>query len=267
MAEKIIGRIISFQKKIFPTLFVCSAVIISISYSIETTAINIGWWKWNIDHQTFKDLFIGGYSLRALEAWLFFTMVFLAAFFLIECSKYRDADWKSIFIVLPFIYSWAILRIGPREPSVFREITAVIVYLIAPLIFSSFLSPLSFKYGKIEQGIFEKQKKSSLILKEFPSLIVLFMLLVVACIDLFILKSYILLISAIPVIFVMLLSIKKIPFYIVFILSSFILFLGKEKMIIPTLPAIVVFVFWVVNIFKIHFLNKESVNVEKQCIQ
>lgn len=253
ISEKILQRIDFFKNKIFSTLFICGIVIMGISYSIETTAINIGWWRWNINHKTLQNLFIGGYSLFTLEAWLFFTLIFLTAFFLIECSKYRKANWKIIFIILPFIYSWVILHIGPRMPTFSKEIIGVIIFLILPLTLLAFFNYLPFEYDGIIGQRPHQRTKIHLVFKELPLLIMLFMLSIVVGIDLFILKNPILLISALPVIFILLLSIKEIPFYIIFIFSLLALSWGKEKMIIPILPVIVVFLFWGIN--RLHIGN------------
>ncbi|MDO8602529.1 MAG: hypothetical protein Q7O04_01615 [Candidatus Omnitrophota bacterium] len=240
----------------------------SISYSIETAAINIGWWRWKIDHQALKGLFIGGYSLHIVNIWLFFTVLFLTAFFLMECSGYKKTTWKAVFIFLPFTYSWAILQRGPYMSTLVEEIGVVSIFLFLPLILLAFFNHLLFEYEDAKLAKSSSNKKISVLLQEIPLLLMLFMISIVVDIDFFILKKPILLISAMQAIFILLLSVRKIPFYIVFILSLFVLLLGKEKMIIPILPIMVVFAFWCVDKIKLkNMTSKEKeISAKRWCI-
>ncbi|MBL7196780.1 MAG: hypothetical protein ISS47_01630 [Candidatus Omnitrophica bacterium] len=229
-------RIVLFEERIFPTLLLTSLIIGSIAYCLEATGIAMGWWKWR-----FIDLrqanFLIGCPFMAIEAWFFFSVYFLAAYFLIECSRFRRVNWKCIFFLLPLIFLWYFQFISPKLSQ------KIAIAILFPL---SFLSPLKFEYGQAE---WPESVKFSLnirrLLTDIPLFMILFMLGFVIVMDLAVIKQPALLVSALPAFFFLLLCIKKIPFYFILILAVVLFAVIGSKFVPSLIPVGFVMIFWI----------------------
>ena len=240
MAETILKKrkIVLFEGKIFATLLLAGLVIGSISYCLETTGIAIGWWQWkSIDLRLAN--FLTKSPLTAFEAWFFFSIYFLSAYFLIECSKYRRVNWKCIFFLLPFISLWYFQFIHPK-------LSQKMAIILLPSL--AILSPLKFEYGKAE---WPESVKLSLtirrLLTNIPLFMMLFMLGFVTIVDLTVIKQPALLVSVLPAVFFLLLSIKKIPFSFILILSAALFVVIGKKFVPSLIPVGFVSVLRIIN--------------------
>ena len=246
LAELILKRIDYYKDRLFAILLLSVIIIGSISYCMETPAIAVGWWKWKA-----VDLFLADYLILcpflAIFAWMSFGMHFLVAFFLIELSRYRDASWKCIFFLLPAVHIWIMRFFGGKKPV---EMEGTIVLSI--LIILAFLSRLRIEYGSVEESAEKAVLPNRRGLVPFvywiPVAMALFMVLVALILELAVAKNPVLVISLLPILLFVVLSIKKIPFIFPFILSV----VGAifTKIFPLTIISFFIFLFWVISKFK-----------------
>ncbi|MDO8602524.1 MAG: hypothetical protein Q7O04_01590 [Candidatus Omnitrophota bacterium] len=261
IAEKILRRIDCFKNKIFATLLMSSFVVIGVSYCIEVTAMNIQWWHWDIHPLAQKNLFVGSYSFLPIGAWLFFSLSFLIAFFLIECSKYRNSRWKAIFLFIPFIYGWSVYYYGPRVPLLPIGTMNVVGLFMFTILFLSLLNQLSFEHGYIDYN--HKVLKNTPILyflNKAPVFVLLLMLSIVIIVDLFVISKPILLISIIPLLFLLFLSIKKIPLQLIVIIALAVIISDKLRLraIFTIVPMIFFLILWMFSKIKERIYSLEK---------
>ncbi len=229
LAEEILKkRFIFLEKRIFITLLLTGLIIGSISYCLESTGIALNWWRWKFTDYRLTN-FLSVCPLMAIEAWFFFSIYFLAAYFLIECSRYRRANWKCVFFLLPLISLWFFQFIPPKLSQ------GMAISTLLPL---ALFNSLQFEYGQIK---WEESKRFPLniryLLNNIPLFMMLFMVVFVMIMDLAVARQPILLISVLPILFFFLLSVKKIPFYSIIILAT-VLFILIGKKFVPSLVPI-----------------------------
>ncbi|MBL7196789.1 MAG: hypothetical protein ISS47_01675 [Candidatus Omnitrophica bacterium] len=127
IAEEATKYINFFRGRLFPVILLSGIVILLFNYLVEAIGINI----------------MNSYSL--INNFYFFTH-FLAAFLLINCSKYKYRNWKIFFFLLPLIYLWIIRLFGIGS---FFLLVEECVFIVVLLILA-FLSSLTFDYSDIK---------------------------------------------------------------------------------------------------------------------
>jgi len=218
LAEKIVGRVGYLKDKIFPTLLYAGIVIAAFAYAIELIAVNIGWWG---SPDINRGILLT--SFGHIRQCFYFSIYFLAAYFLIAYSKYKKKDWKIIFFILPFIHSWLPLLFGRGLIEFIEEALVLIILFIMV-----FISPLRFDYSGIKMAALPRFLKPKL-LDSLPMLVLLFILSILVFLNVAWLHNLKLLISLLPIGFLVLLAIRKIPFsWIFFFTVICFLLLGKQ---------------------------------------
>lgn len=236
ISERINKRLDFFRGKIFPVLFFSGLITASMSYAIETASVSVGWWKWVFKDSRFTNFLGGGINFFALEAWFYFTIHFLGAYFLVECSKYKRSPWKALFLFIYLIRIYSILFFNSSIP---REIEERIA-LIGLVLFSIFC-PLQFDYSGIK---LPKVNLSALkIIEAAPFVIIISMAAILYYLEKNVISDIKLLFSIIPLLFLVLLSFKNMPFVMLFSLNVILLTIGKQKMIVGSLPILAVTIF------------------------
>jgi hypothetical protein len=246
LAELILRRINYYKDRLFPTLLLSALIIGSISYCMETPAIAVGWWQWRMDVPEFS-IFLKGYPYVAFSAWFFCGIYFLSAFFLIECSKFRETNWKGVFFLIPFMHVWTIYLFGNGFPRIIeRTLTVSILIILA------FLSRMKIEHGRMQEGTVKTvPPRMARLLHYIPVAMALFMILVALMLELVIVKDPVLIISLLPVLLFVILSIKKIPFVLPLIVSAAGgMFIG-EKIIAVWIPMALVILLLGINNFQI----------------
>lgn len=134
IAEKILQCFAIFKKRLFLTLFL-SSLVISIILCPVVKIISIVNWEKCLVPIIPNDIFLIGHPRHPFVEGFYFSFYFLAAYFLIECSQWRDKDWKMIFFLLPFIHLWTIRLFG-SEAAVFCQR----ILIFASIVILAFLS-------------------------------------------------------------------------------------------------------------------------------
>ncbi len=236
IAEKITDKLPYFKGKILPTLFFSGLVVAALSYAIEATAINIGWWKWVFFDKHFSDFLVGGVHLFALSAWFYFTVHFLAPFLLIECSDFRKAGWRCLFFLIPFLRTCTMIFLGSDLPRMLYEF-AFFILLVALMI----SNPLDFNYPEFRSRIIKRRFIAKLI-EALPLIVSLLILLVLIFVDLVKVGDASLLISLLPLVLLIMLSLRSLSLWLV-ILFMAILGLVFGKVAMPAVIPVLVFLF------------------------
>ncbi len=238
IAEKIIKRVEPLSKRVFPTLLLSGLVIMSISYSVEATAVRMGWWRWKIEDLRLASFLIG-VPFMAFEAWASFSLQYLLLpYFLIECSTLNRAPWKGVFFIIPFIHN----LLANCQLHMLRVFEERLIFLL--LVIMSFTSSLRFDYSgiKIPRGT---KISGSGWFKAIPILVLFTMLSILVFFDITILKDYYLLITILPLLVLILLAVRTIPLHFIIIFIIVASFFAKEKVVIAVVPLAVFLIFMV----------------------
>ncbi len=238
LAERIIKRAKYFKVNLFALLLLSSLIITSTSYCIEIILKHIGWWPWVSEYSIFG--FMNNNSRFILESWSFFSRYFLlafAVFFLIECSKYRRAGWKCLLVLLPFMQEWSFVYFGPLRPNLFIVEESLI---FGAFFILSLTCPLSLEYcydeARYNKKLLKLNSNILYLLSNIPFFTMLWILLIIFIIDIFLLKQPLILISAIPAIFFVLLCFDKIPLWLLAVLSLPLILFWKQGFILSIAP-------------------------------
>jgi len=193
IAEKIVERSERLRARVFPTLLFSGLVIACLAYAIEATAINVGWWGRAVEGEGIFLL-----PLDIIFQWLCFSIYFMAAYFLIACSEYKNKEWKTIFFLLPFIHSWIPRFFGQGFPELIERIAVLSIILIL-----AFTSPLRFDYSANPGPITSRRFASSELLNYLPLTVTLILLAILAFVDITIIHNGRLLVSLLPLSFLL----------------------------------------------------------------
>lgn len=233
IADKISQRLSSGKGYIFSVLLLIGLVTASIGYAVEATAIGIGWWHWTMEDIRMAR-FLVGVPFITIITWMHFpTQYLFAPYFLINCSKFRKVSWKGLFFLIPFLHSLT-ADFKPEFVRVSVEYTALIALIIL-----GFTSSLRFDYAEARlPGLprFLKHKWLGLL----PMLIAFLLLFILVFFDLTKAKDVKLLISLFPLLFLILLAIKKIPLAVIMFLTLMCWLLFKELALLAVIPVILV---------------------------
>lgn len=257
LSEKIISRFLIFNKRLFPILaFLSLALIYILPFCIEIVKTDIKMWHPKINIPVFGSSLFSEYAFFISRYFLFFINNLLIAFlvfFLIEYSRYRDSVWKSIFIFLLFIHFW-IVRFLPAK--VLSELSIITLFFCAIIILLAIFNPLPFEYEKFNCKKINL-KRNSLVenfLDKMP-LFILFFLVSMVSIDALFIKKWLFILSDIPLILLMLLSIRRFPIFFVYILTLFLIIFWRIKSIFIVTP---VFIFILLQICE-RLISRNSV--------
>ncbi|MBL7196788.1 MAG: hypothetical protein ISS47_01670 [Candidatus Omnitrophica bacterium] len=248
IAELVLKRAKPFNNYIFPTLLMCYVVIASIAYAVEATALSLGWWQWTFSDTRFTSSIVAA-PFISFEAWPNFSIQYLLLpFFLIKLSIYKQTEWKNIFILIPFIHI-ATTRCDHGYFRVFEE------YFVLVLIFLlSIIKPLPFEYSNAKcfktHPFFNKKR-----LDIIPLMVIMLLLVTLCIFDITRLKDLKILITLLPLSFLTLLAIEKVPFILLVMLSFGLLFINRNIMFLPIIPVIVVAIFKIYVIRRHHLKN------------
>lgn len=240
IAEKIVQRSACLKGKIFPTLLFAGMVVAALAYSIEATAINIGWWKWVFFDAHLAKYLIGGVHLFALSAWFYFSIHFLAPYFLIECSPFRQTNWKCVFLFIPFLRTCTMLFLGSGLQRMIHEF--IVFFLLMALVF---VSPLTFNYPSFKAKLTNDSWAHRWV-NLIPYIVAAIVLLVLIFIDILQIRNLQLLISLFPLIVLILLSLQSVSVYLIVL---FILVVGLAFGKVGIAPAVPVLTFLCLNFF------------------
>jgi len=232
LARNISTRLGTWKERIFTSLLLIGLVTISVGYGVEATAIGAGWWRWTIEDFRMRG-FIVGVPFIVFETWAHFpTQYLLLPYFLIECSSFKKYAWVNIFFIPPFIHSIA-THVEPQFIRTSVEYTAFfVVFLLA------FISPLRFDYSGISlparRGICKTRA-----LDFSPLLVALSLLCILSFLDLFKIGNAQLLLSLLPLLFLLLLAIERIPLAVIIILNIVFVFIFKKEALVAAVPVLV----------------------------
>lgn len=232
IADKISQRLGSGKRYIFSVLLLIGLVTASIGYAVEATAIGIGWWRWTMEDLRMAK-FLVGVPFISIITWMHFpTQYLFAPYFLINCSKFRKASWKGVFFLIPFLHSLT----ADFKPEIVR-VSVEYVALIA-LVILALTNSLRFDYVETKLPRFPRFLKRKW-LELSPMLIAFLLLFILVFFDLAKAKDVKLLMSVFPLLFLILLSIKKIPLSVIMFLAFICWLLFKELVLLAVIPVIV----------------------------
>ncbi|MBN2482678.1 MAG: hypothetical protein JXD21_00585 [Candidatus Omnitrophica bacterium] len=225
LSELILGRTRVFRERLFSTLFLSLFIAGTISYAFEATGISAGWWVWQAVSSEFSSFFVAGYNYGAVIGWIEFYIFFMLPFFLIESSSFKDNVWKSLFFLIPASYMWIYFS---REFALIRFIVFDGVIVLA------FFSHLKLVYRPSRT-----KESANSFLKMAPSFLAVGTVMVFTAVDLCVVREPQLIFSKLPFIFIILLTIGRIPVVIPLALAGLLAgFFGK-----PAVPGLVVVLF------------------------
>jgi hypothetical protein len=248
LAQRILKRIGGFSERIFPTILWAILVTGGISYCVEASAIRAGWWAWMFHDPRFKDFLLVPFS--ALEGWTGEIAFFLLIFFIVECSKYRRQWWRvflygtTMCLIINTI-TYLIVSLSSSDFDIIPNINIFIraldsVRISLPIILMFFWS-ISFKYERLDT----KNSKIGLFFYDaIPLFALLLILLVCIGIDIVVLNNSSLLFSVFPLIFLLLVSIKKVPVALIFFIACILFVIGNKLAYIISIPAAIFLAFW-----------------------
>ena len=197
-AEKIASRLGSFGNGIFPVVLFSSFIIVAFGCAIET--ISISWQVWE---RTYPSTIID-----VINGWFCFSVYFLSAFFLIIFSKYRVKAGKTIFFLLPFIHRWLPLFFKNEYT---QSIEIVIVAGI--LLVLAYINPLQFEQRE-EAVCCCRGRLNGKLIAQLPVILIV-CLFVMGLFSFMRMPSMQTVSTFIPLLFMVLLAIEKIPFLLV----------------------------------------------------
>ena len=202
-------------------------------YAVEITAANIGWLGIPQAINAGSCLGLPDITRRLF----YFSVYFFAAYFLISVSEYKKKEWKTIFFVLPFLHTWVIQFFGKGYPQIIEEsIVLLALFLLA------FVSPLRFDYSGVSLPKAQGRIKPRLI-ELLPMLVAITLIFILSFIDLITIQNPRLLISLLPICFLVLLSIPRIPLIFVILLNITCLLIFKKLAIFAALPVLLLAIF------------------------
>jgi len=238
-SERILLRFDNFKKRFFTTLAFSLVVTASICFCLENLGVSIGWWAWSL-RTVGIERFLMDCDKYAISGWTRWSFIFLSTFFLVECSRYRSVKWKGIFFLIPIT-----LLIGFRYHFGFYQYIKVLQFASLNTFFLCFVSPL--RMDCVTSPSIKLNPKLLKYTDQIPLFVLLFILLFVTTSEVFVLRYPALLISTIPLLMIILLSIKELRLSFIVLLSGILSVILKEKMFISLMPVIFAALLWVAD--------------------
>ncbi len=248
IGEKTIARIAYVKVRVFPLILYTAITVAALVYAVEITAANIGWL--GIPQAINDGCYLG---LPDITRRLFyFSAYFFAAYFLITVSEYKKKEWKTIFFVLPFLHTWVIQFFGKGYPQIIEE-----SFVLLALFLLAFVSPLRFDYSGVNLPEVKLRIRSRLI-ELLPMLVVVMLLFILSFIDLIKIQNPRLLASLLPICFLVLLSIPRIPLPLIILLNIVCFLIFKKLAIFAAVPALLLVLFQLAG--QLRFNKKDSLS-------
>lgn len=129
MAEKILQYSDVLKKRLFFTIFLSSLIITVILCPIVKIISIVDWQRWFVPVIP-NDIFLIGHPKHPFVEGFYFSLFFLAAYFLIGCSEWKGRNWKMIFFLLPFIHLWTVRLFGSGSAVFCQRILIFIAIVI-----------------------------------------------------------------------------------------------------------------------------------------
>ncbi len=240
LAERILKKIGRFSDRIFPTIIWSMLIAGALSYCIETTAFRAGWWLWTRFDPRFKEFLLVPYS--SLQAWFSNTAQFLLIFFLSECSEYKKQWWRV------FLYTFAIWMVVIiaviYSPINFGQFALVIkiyhlIRILLPILLM-FFYPIKLQFTGLGPRGSERKEFLYNALPLFTLSLILFTCIII---DILIIRKPELLISKLSLVLLIMLSIKKMPLWLIFVSVAFSIIYGGQRFYILSIPSLVFLMF------------------------
>ncbi len=133
ISESIQHHFAIFKKGLFLAVLLSSLVVVVILCPIVKIISIVDWQKWNVPIFP-NDIFLVGHPIHPFREGFYFYMYFLAAYFLIECSKWRHRNWKMVFFILPFVHLWTIRLFGSESAIFFERFTVLTAVFILAIL-------------------------------------------------------------------------------------------------------------------------------------
>lgn len=234
IANRIAKRLGVWENRIFPVVFISGLVTASVGYAVEATAIGIGWWQWTISDLRLAGFLVGGVPLIVFETWMHFpTQYLLMPYSLIECSKFKKANWKVIFFLIPFVHSVSTQCRPDFIRNIIEQFALVVLFILA------IVSPLRFDYSGVKPTTLKRNFNLKL-LELLPMLVIVMLVSILGFLDLVKIHNSQLLISLLPLIFFILLAIKRVPLLWITVFSLICPLILNKQAIIAVVPLVTV---------------------------
>lgn len=207
VAGIILKRLDCFHNRVFPTLLWATIIAAAIGYSVETTAVATGWWEWSFVDPRHINLLVQPCPFATWIVWPGFAVYFLGIFFVTECSRHRKGWWRALIyylIVDVIIGGIFIINKNFNPVAELYENTKFLLLLIF-----LFVWPLEFKHVKPVSKIKTRFAFLDAILNSIPIFSIVTILGITVFLDIIVLKEASLVLSALPLIFLVLFCFKQ----------------------------------------------------------
>lgn len=191
-AERILARVSGRERSLTHTLALAALFAVCLAWGVESTAIALGWWGWNLGTET--RLLAIDVPMAGIAAWFSVPIDFLLSYllWLRMTTRWRGRAWLSLTVfplhMLVHLSNDRISALLPLTPfNLWYWITAIVV-LIAPLAGAPSMQP-SRAPGKPAVRSW---------IDVVPGVAIAIVLLVLAVADLFVARKPLLLVSLVP---------------------------------------------------------------------
>lgn len=216
LAELIADRLSLTAGRTASVIIISGLGIAAISYFMEAHGPHLGLWKWDIPHpnRLCTLFFVGGCSVRILEAWAYLGAHFLFSFLTVFCTPRTTHDlfWKPLVLLLPFS---ALITLYQESP--------VPELVLLGLLLAAFIL---FRFVKVSPG---STPAHSTMLSAIPPAALIIIMSAVAVLHVRAGIKADLFVSFLPAVFLLLLTLRRLPLPLVYLSAPVVLFLLKEK--------------------------------------
>ncbi|MBL7196785.1 MAG: hypothetical protein ISS47_01655 [Candidatus Omnitrophica bacterium] len=244
LANKIVERLKGHNGRVFPTLLLAGLIIACAVYIIETLGNSLGWWGWSIPVSG-VDKYLVGCPFHPIKKSFYFSIYFLAAYFLIECTRFKRTNWKTIFFIIPFIHIFTITIFGTGDLPRFIEHILSFAILAILTLFSRLDFEFNFTFNR--PRLFQILDKTIL-------LIILAILLSLSITNIIVMKQPLLNVSLLPFVILLLFALDFIPIYFILTSASILILLFKHMAFPIFIPVVTILILK----YFVPILNKEK---------
>jgi len=239
-AEKILRKISRAGIRIFPLVILTGLTVASFAYPIEATGINVGWWAWSFFEERFARFLVGNIHFFAMNAWFFFSVHSLLPYYFIECSGFRDKPWKNLFILIPILRLIVMVYAGSVIPRIAYE-NIFLVFLLLML----FIDRV--KYRPVYSGI--PGAEPGPVAAILPFLSTMVVVGVLTFVNLFVIGKPVIMVSLLPLLLLILLSVRKIPVIAVYAVLPFLFVFFGIKAVPAAFPLLIILMAYFSDMF------------------
>lgn len=251
IANRIAKRLGTWENRIFPVVLISGLVTASLGYAVEATAIGIGWWQWTIGDLRLAGFLVGGVPLIVFETWMHFpTQYLFLPYSLIECSKFKRANWKVVFFLIPFVHSVSTQCRPDFIRNIIEQVALVALFILA------FVSSLRFDYSGARPATLKRNLNLKL-LELLPMLVIVMLVFILGFLDLVKIHNSQLLISLLPLIFFILLAIRRVPLLWIAGLSLLCPLILSKQAAMAVVPLVVIVGFKILAKIRVGLAGRE----------